>query len=1141
MDAGNVNGSKGASAAGGAQAAEPDVSAAGSAAAEAARWAKLAAEAAAAAARAKEAARARELQAKAQELAAKAEAASKRANAAATRLEEKVEARFAKGLKIPPTLQKAAERAASAAKSAKASADKARQGATDAATTVRNKPRDRYVDAKLRQLDGPATSSARHPPVPKPGDAARERYATLKERQLEQPDAQAGERLRAQAGSLAQVYSAQPERWEQVSRQMGLAPGTPPSAKLMERVLSSQVQGDIAAAAARHRVRTGMGVSASPGELVGAETQAMTLARLEVAHRNGVLAVPTGADAQVWMQGQAELAGAAETVRQSAVRTGRDPERAVAESPVLYEMRLDAALRSGELPLAEGVTPEQVAAFKQSQVTNFKDAVRISGQRGIPLEDALRRVNDCRALQQHRAATVDAVNGMIDTYNQNTTAVTRGLETVRGAFYGDGVNHLEWAQQEMADIETLEARYVELRMNHSEQELTPAQREELRGLETEIHGRLNGLGERAQLNIGHSLRHANNSQWFEQALFSTVYTAAAFVPGGVALGAGTKLLLDDLPNDRIRMDGNLGHTLMDATGSLALGAGNVLAGKVAPGSGGASAVARTVALQSGWSGASTFYEQARTGTVDPLGIAGSMAAGVVGGLLPGGGPGNVAGATWRTVANEELRAAGGNFLTGTIVDGGMQLVSTGRLDVSQALGAGRDEALSSGLGSGGFPTGSHGAGRLDGVGALSGGAPGTGAALTTPGATAGGASSPNPLVVGNRSTESVRRDLARLLLEGDARPLVRVGGAEQALGLGEIADLPTESAFAIYHDPAKGTVRLQQVSVDGSTSHSARVPLTAYQQGARPGEVLLGGLHQHPGDSAPLHVPASSADLNHDVALRGQLGPDGDALQMFILRRDSGRLVLTEFGGGSARLSPPEAAARDASLRQHLTGAPAAAGAASTPPSGGGVASLSQYDPLLTQAHGTEVRAAIESLTGKNVVERGLQASLISKTLDNRPQLRQGFVKAFIDAERAGQRGEPLTTAVVRQYNVDSGGGDFTRRSEARLERAIDTLYKDVAQEGGLTLDTLSKFYRTFDDEFFADGNGRAQNLALTHVLNEFGYDSPAFDVADRKLLREMIYPVSGSAARREATMQFFETVFAREGRRLPPRVPEGG
>jgi hypothetical protein len=983
MDSGNVTGSQGASAAGGAQASDPDVSAAESAAAEAARLAKLAAEAAAAAARAADAARARELQAKAADLAAKAEAASKRANAAAARLEDKVEAKFAKGQKIPPALQKAAERAASLAKAAKANADKARKGANDAATAVRNKPRDRYVAVKDRQLEGlsgagssASASKAQPAQAPKPGDAARERYADLKDRQLAQPEEREAEKLRTQAGSLAQVYSEQPQKWKQVSQQMGLPPGTQPSAELMERVLSSQVQGDIAAAAARHRVRAGMGGSARPGELVGAETQAMSLARLEAAHRNGVLAIPQGADPKVWMQGQAELAGAAETVRQSAVRTGRDPERAVAESPVLYEMRLDAGIRSGEFKLGEGVTPEQVSAFKQSQVTNFKDAVRISGQRGIPLEDALTRVNQCRVLQQHRSATVTGITGMIDAYNTNTTGVTRGLETIRGAVYQDGVNHLGWAQKEMTEIEALEARYIDLRMNNSDQQLTPAQKEELRNLETEIHGRLNGVAEGAQLHIGHSLQHANNSQWFEQALFSTVYTAAAFVPGGVALGAGTKLLLDDLPNGRI-------NNGLDAVGSLALGAGNVLVGKVAPGSGGASAVLRTAALSGAWDGASTFYEQAKTGNVDVTSIVGSMAAGAVGGLIPGGGPGgDIAGATWKTVAKDQLKDAGTNFLTGAVVDGGMQFVTTGQVDLGRSLAAGRDEALVSAFSSGGVASAQHLAGRngrgglpahgavpgvdvplslanpgrLDQLGSLGGskGVP-SGAGGNPPGV-AGGAS-PSPLSVGNRSTDSVRRDLAQLLLSGDGVTPVKVGAAEHGLTLGEIADLPTERAFAIYHDPAKGTVRLHQVSVDGSTSNSATVPLSSYQAGARPGEVLLGGLHQHPGGSSPVDIPASTKDLVHEARLRETLGPAGEPLQMFILRRDQGRLVLTEFGGAPTRLSAAqkaELAGRDQKLIQGVQGTPTSSSPQAPPQApatgGTGVAKLGGAETPSRQA-----------------------------------------------------------------------------------------------------------------------------------------------------------------------------------------------
>ena len=945
MDSGRVTGSGGTSEAGAAQA-DPDVAAADTAAQEAARLARLAAEAAAEAARAQSAARAEELKAKAQDLATKAEAASKRAQAAAGRLDEKVEARFAKGQKVPPALQKAAERAGNLAKAAKTSATTARQSANQAATAVRNHaPRDRYVAHKDRQLDGAQTASkpaptaqtaSKPPPTaqtaskPPPADAARERYAALKDRQVAEPEERAGQQMRAQAGSLAQVYSAQPQKWAQVSRQMGLPAGTQPTAQTLERVLSSQIQGDIAAAAAQHRVRTSMGGVGRPGELITAEAQAMSLARLEAAHRNGVLDVPRGADPQVWMRGQAELAGATETVRQSAVHTGRNPERAVAESPVLFEMRLDVAIRSGEFPLGEGVTPEQVAAFKTSQVTNFKDAVRISGQRGIPLEDALSRVNDCRVLQQHRSATVDAINGMMDTYNANTTGVTRGLETIRGAVYQDGVNHLGWAHQEVKEIEALEARYIDLRMNHSAQELTPAQHEELRNLETEIHGRLNGLGENAQLHIDHSLRHANNSQWFEQALFSTVYTAAAFVPGGVALGAGTKLLLDDVPNGRI-------HNGMDAVGSLALGAGNVLVGKVAPGSGSAgSAVVRTVVAESAWGGASTFYEQARAGNVDATGIVASMAAGAVGGLLPGGGgAGNVAKSTWRTTVKEGLGDAATNFATGALVDGGVQLATTGRLDLGQSLAAGRDEALSSGLSPGMMGRGGHGgalpphgqpstvaggasSGGVDLLGALNGaGAP---PPHGQPSTVAGGASS-GRLDVGNRGTPSVRRDLAQLLLEGDARIPVSDGGAQKALTLGEIADLPTESAFAIYHHPGEGTVRLQQVSQPGSTERSARVPLASYQQGARPGEVLLGGLHQHPGGGLPHDVPASSKDMNHDAALRAALGPGGDDLQMFILRRDEGRLVLTEFGGAPAGQSPAEMATRDAAVLKGVQGA----------------------------------------------------------------------------------------------------------------------------------------------------------------------------------------------------------------------------
>ena len=175
--------------------------------------------------------------------------------------------------------------------------------------------------------------------------------------------------------------------------------------------------------------------------------------------------------------------------------------------------------------------------------------------------------------------------------------------------------------------------------------------------------------------------------------------------------------------------------------------------------------------------------------------------------------------------------------------------------------------------------------------------------------------------MGGRSTLSVRRDLAQLLLKGDTRVPVSDAGGQKALTLGEIADLPTESAFAIYHHPTEGTVRLQQVSLPGSTERSARIPLASYSQGARPGEVLLGGLHQHPGSGLSHDVPTSAKDLNHEAALRAALGPDGDDLQMFILRRDEGRLVLTDFGGASSPLSPAEIAARDASVLKGVQGA----------------------------------------------------------------------------------------------------------------------------------------------------------------------------------------------------------------------------
>ncbi|HEY8211548.1 MAG TPA: hypothetical protein VIG99_28895 [Myxococcaceae bacterium] len=530
------------------------------------------------------------------------------------------------------------------------------------------------------------------------------------------------------ATALADQYRQDPAKWQQVASQFNLPAGTPPSAAQVKDLLQFNRQVETRAQVAADAAVRNLPPSATDADAAAARQAAVAQVQLQAYVDRGAVKPPEGADAKQWVASQAQLAGQEAGIRRSALAQGQDPDAAAATSEALFQARMDAAIRTGEVKLPEGATPQDVQQLKDRQLSQFREAVNLSRTNGLPMADAQARISGAHAIQDLRIAAQVNINDAVQAYNQNTTAVQRGGETIRGWWYGDGVNHLDFANKEFDVIQAKEKEYHQLLLS-TNGPLTPDQQQRAAALKQEIESRIDLTTTNVGLNVQHSLEQAARYKPVEAALFQTVYAASSVIPGGVVIGASVKLLLDDLPNGRIRANGNVLETTGDVVLSMAMGAGQVAIGKFDPTHGGTTTLLRAgtapilekaavIALDGGlnaaWAGGSSAVEQLRDPNrapdqgIDWQRVAIDSAAGFAGsaiGRVAKFGPAAGAPMTLRQLGTQTLRESGLGFVSGSLIDAGTQYATKGEVDLRQAASAGFQNALIAGLDSGALGVG----------------------------------------------------------------------------------------------------------------------------------------------------------------------------------------------------------------------------------------------------------------------------------------------------------------------------------------------------------------------------------------------------------------------------------------------------
>jgi hypothetical protein len=496
------------------------------------------------------------------------------------------------------------------------------------------------------------------------------------------------------AAGLAAEYTADPARWAEVAPQMGLDPASPPDPDAIKQFLQAGQKIDANARIAGQIAMNNLPAGASAADREAARVGAETGSRLEAMVAQGLVEVPGDADPEAWVAAQVQLAAATEAERQRALAAGVDPNLAVQKSDKLFEMQLDAALQSGAVRL-EGATPEQVAEWKDREVSRFREAVALANQSGLSLPEARERIRLAYAVQDQRIDAQLQINAMVEVYNASTSAVQRGGEFLLGSAAGDGMNNLEWAQQEVGTIETLEREYQAMLLDTS-QPLDAARRAELDARRAEIDRRIAAVREHAGADFQSSHDRAYYMSFVETALFTVVYTgSAALGPLGLVTGGITKAFLQDLPNGQIRNDGDWLETAGDLATSGVLGAGEVGMNMI-PGAQGWSGVVLDMAANGGFSAVNNLVTQTRA--ENPEGIdwqqvayAGAMGAGgsALGSAarMPLGRFGGEAG---QQIGRFEagLFDAATAFSVGSMMDAAGQYTATGQVDFQHALDAG---------------------------------------------------------------------------------------------------------------------------------------------------------------------------------------------------------------------------------------------------------------------------------------------------------------------------------------------------------------------------------------------------------------------------------------------------------------------
>jgi hypothetical protein len=545
-------------------------------------------------------------------------------------------------------------------------------------------------------------------PAPTP---AQQRYAQLKQDQIDAlSNGQSVSEYR-QVNALTSQFAANPAKWDATRRALGLPADAPMTSDNVTTALRLSRQLDAAgrqagdAAALQRELQLERDLLRSPAvaaraqrEIDVARDTAAYRAQLEVLSGAGRLQAPPGVDPARWMDRQAALVGAEQRARGDALARGQDPNEAAQRSPELYRMRLEAALDSGSLQ--QPLSPEQRQQVIDRQMQYHGEAVDLARKLGIPMSDAMGRIQTAHGLIDQRVHGQLQVEAAVQQFNNTTTAVTRGIERIRGFFGGDGAYNLDQARADFANIEAMQSEYNRLLLDNKT--LTPEQQARRLQLEQQIPQAISAATSQAVGQIESSTQFANNSRWVEQGLWQTVFLGSAVIPGGPAIAALAKLGLDDLPNGRIRAD-SAAHFGQDVTTSLVQGAGAVYLNKLGLGGAGPGTMALASAA---YSGGSSLLEQARDPSGQGIdggrvlldagtGLLGGLAGGYAGRL-----PGLVPGAAGRV-----LQSSAGRFGSDRVVDllGGTglsaieQLATTGQVDPSRALRSGVENAVLGGL------------------------------------------------------------------------------------------------------------------------------------------------------------------------------------------------------------------------------------------------------------------------------------------------------------------------------------------------------------------------------------------------------------------------------------------------------------
>ncbi|HEY8206568.1 MAG TPA: hypothetical protein VIG99_03735 [Myxococcaceae bacterium] len=557
----------------------------------------------------------------------------------------------------------------------------------------------RFADFKQAQADAVANGPQARPATPL---APQQRFAAFKQDQIDAlSNGQTVTEYR-QVNALTSRFAADPPKWDATRRALGLPADAPPTSnnvtaalRLSNRLDAAGTQAGDAAATQREaqlerELFSNPAVAArAQREIDVARNTAAYRAQLQVLSDAGRLTVPPGVDPSRWVDQQSQLVGAEQRIRGDALARGQDPNEAAQRSPQLYRMQLEAALDSGRFD--QPLTPEQRTQLVDRQAQYHGEAAGLSRQLGIPMADAMDRIQSAHGLTDQRVNGQLQVESAAQQFNDTTTAATRGIERIRGFFGGDGAYHLDQTRADFSRIEGLQSEYNHLVLDNKA--LTPDQQARRTQLETQIQQEIAAATAHGTGQINSSTSFANDSRFVEQGLWQTALLGSAVLPGGPAIAALAKLGLDDLPNGRIRSDTAL-HLGQDIGTSLVEGAGATYLNKL--GLGGASPL--TMALSSAaFSGGTSLLEQARDPSgagIDPgrvaldFGLGGlSGALGATASRLPGLIPG-AAGRASQSDAGRFLLNRAVDFTSAAGLSALDQLGTAGTVDPNRALRAG---------------------------------------------------------------------------------------------------------------------------------------------------------------------------------------------------------------------------------------------------------------------------------------------------------------------------------------------------------------------------------------------------------------------------------------------------------------------